>query len=292
MSNSSLIDAAKELLDLLKTNIRFIFITSSLFLFLGVIYSFSLSPKFEVYAEILPKENENLAIQQNNSLVNMLAQNNQQSDLSFFQSKLYSSAVAKILWDMGYDETFFSSAFNETSNAYEFHPSFWQKIKSKILGYEINTIIDHQNLSDFIEGSFMVQSFKNKPSSFLIGFQQDPQQHLILLQDLLQVTDDQIKADKLERIKGRIEFLAEKIRITNEVTVQTNLMLLLERTLLEEVLLSDESFYSIVVIDEPQISKNPSFINLQYIYIGFLLLGFFISIIYLYIRKFFFSILH
>jgi uncharacterized protein involved in exopolysaccharide biosynthesis len=105
----------------------------------------------------------------------------------------------------------------------------------------------------------------------------------------MRVTDDEIKRDKLIHIESRIQFLTEKIRTTKEVTVQNNLMLLLERTLLEEVLLSDESYYSILVVDEPQISKNPSFINLQFIYFGFLLLGFFISIIYLYIKKFFFN---
>jgi LPS O-antigen subunit length determinant protein (WzzB/FepE family) len=289
MSNNHIIDATKDFFNLLKINFKLIIASSLFFLILGIIFSFSLSPKFEVYAEILPKEDDNFAMQQNNSLLSMLSQNNQRNDLSFFQSKMYSSAVAKTLWEMGYDKIFFSDLFNERLNLYQSQPTSWQQIKSKILGYEINTIIDHQNLSDFIEDTFTLKTYKKSPSNFLITLQQNPQAYLGFLQDLMRVTDDEIKRDKLIHIESRIQFLTEKIRTTKEVTVQNNLMLLLERTLLEEVLLSDESYYSILVVDEPQISKNPSFINLQFIYFGFLLLGFFISIIYLYIKKFFFN---
>lgn len=290
MTNDSLIKSTKEFLNLFKTNVRFIFLTSLLFLILGFIFSFSLSPKFEIYAEILPKEDENLQIENNNSLMDILSKSSQKNDLSFFQSKMYSSQVAKVLWDMGYDQVFFSSALNVTSNLYELEPSTWQKIKSKILGYEINTVIDHQNFSDFIESTFTLKTFKDSSSTYLITLQKDPSQYLNFLRDLMEVTDNQIKQDKLMDVKRRIQFLTAKVKTTDEVPVQTNLMALLERTLLQEVLLSDESYYSIQVLDAPQISRNPSFINLQFIYFGFSLLGFLISIIYLYIRKLFFNI--
>ena len=292
MTNSHIIDITKDLISLIKTNARFILASSLLFFMLGVIFSFSLSPKFEVYSEILPKEDRDVGMQQNNSLMDMLAQNVKQNDLSYFQSKMNSSAVSKVLWEMGYDQIFFSGAFNPSSNSYESQPSFWQKIKSKILGYEINTLIDHQSLSDFIEGSFVLKTFKGSSSSYLTTLQQNPQPYLNFLQDLMTVTDNQIKKDRLVNITGRINFLNAKIKTTNEVSIQSALMTLLERALLEEVLLSDESYYSIQVVDGPQISRNPTFINLQFIYFGFLLLGFFISITFLLIRKLFFSISH
>jgi len=292
MSNNSIIDSTKDLFNLLKINIKLLIASSLLFLILGIIFSFSLSPKFQVYAEILPKENDNLSMKQNSSLLAVLSQTNQNNDLSFFQSKMYSSAVAKTLWDMGYDKIFYSNSFNEKLNLYQLQPSFWQQIKSNILGYEINAVIDYQNLSDFIEGTFTLETFKKSPSTFLTTLQENPQAYLGFLQDLMRVTDNEIKRDKLKHIERRIQFLTEKMKSTKEISVQNNLMLLLERTLTEEVLLSDDSYYSILVVDEPQISKNPSFINLQFIYLGFLLLGFFVSIIYIYIKKLFFNTSH
>jgi len=292
MSNNSIINLTKDFANLLKNNIKFVIASSLLFLILGIIFSFSLSPKFEVYAEILPKENDNVSMQQNNSLLAAIAQNNQSRDLSFFQSKMYSAAVAKTLWDMGYDKIFYSKSFNEKLNLYQFQPSFWQQTKSYILGYEINAVIDHQNLSDFIEDTFTLKKFKKSESHFLITLQENPQVYLGFLQDLMMVTDNEIKRDKLKHIERRTQFLTEKIKTTKEISVQNSLMLLLERALFEEVLLSDDSYYSILVVDEPQISKNPSFINLQYIYLGFLLLGFFVSIIYIYLKKLFFNTSH
>ena len=293
MTNSHIIDTTKDLLSLVKTNARFIITTSLLFFILGVIFSFSLSPKFEVSSEILPKEDQDAGMQQNNPLIGMLTQNSKQNDLSYFQRKMYSSAVSKVLWEMGYDQIFFSGAFNPSSNSYEFQPSSWQKIKSKILGYEINTLIDHQSLSDFIQDSFALETLKDSSSSYFITQQQDPQPYLNFLQDLMKVTDNQIKQDKLVNITDRIQFLTAKIKTTNEVSIQSALMTLLERALLEEALLSDESsYYSIKVVDGPKISRNPTFINLQFIYFGFLLLGFFASIIYLLTRKLFFNISH
>jgi hypothetical protein len=226
-------------------------------------------------------------MQQNNSLVSMLSQNSEKNDLSFFQSKMYSSSVSRTLWDMGYDKVFFADSFNPISNSYQLKPTAWQKIKSKILGYEININIDHQNFSDFIEGAFEIRTDKKTSSTFLFTRQVNPNLYLNLLEDLLYVTDNSIKQDKLKDISGRIQFLTEKIKTTSEVPVQTNLMLLLEKTLLQEVLLSDESYYSVTVVDEPQISKDPSFINLQFIYSGFFILGFLISIIYIFIRQLF-----
>ena len=98
MTNSHIIDITKDLISLIKTNARFILASSLLFFMLGVVFSFSLSPKFEVYSEILPKEDQDVGMQQNNSLMDMLAQNGKQNDLSYFQSKMNSSAVSKVLW--------------------------------------------------------------------------------------------------------------------------------------------------------------------------------------------------
>ena len=60
---------------------------------------------------------------------------------------------------------------------------------------------------------------------------------------------------------------------------------LLKEQLLNESLVEQDNFYSIEVLEKPRRSKNPDFINLQFIYLGFSFIGFMLSTIWLYLRK-------
>lgn len=285
MTNTSIALIAKDLLNLVLGNVKFICAVSLVFLLFGIYFSTTLTPTFRVYAEIQPKQSDSVSGDQN-SLVSLITQgSNQKGGISYFRSNMMSSVVAKNLWNLGYSDIFYSTAYDPILESYQSSASIWQEIKSKILGYEINKTIDHQNLSEMIEGIFQFQEFKNSSSIIVYTLQSDPRDFKLFLEDILEQTDNHIKETRLSTIGHRIDFLTSKIQATSEVTLRTSLLTLLEKTLLEEILLSDNAFYSIEVIDPPQVSKNPSFINLQFIYFGFLFLGFALAIVWLFIKK-------
>ena len=106
-----------------------------------------------------------------------------------------------------------------------------------------------------------------------------------MLRDLIRVTDDSIKDRERSKNTNKIIFLSERIASVSDVEIKNALIGLLKEQLLNESLVEQDDFFSIEVLEQPRRSKNPDFINLQFIYLGFTFIGFMLSILALYIRK-------
>ena len=114
---------------------------------------------------------------------------------------------------------------------------------------------------------------------------ENPELYETLLRDLIRVTDDSIKDRERSKSTNKIIFLSERIASVSDVEIKNALIGLLKEQLLNESLVEQDDFFSIEVLEQPRRSKNPDFINLQFIYLGFTFIGFMLSILALYIRK-------
>ena len=114
---------------------------------------------------------------------------------------------------------------------------------------------------------------------------ENPELYETLLRDLIRVTDDSIKDRERSKNTNKIIFLSERIASVSDVEIKNALIGLLKEQLLNESLVEQDDFFSIEVLEQPRRSKNPDFINLQFIYLGFTFIGFMLSILALYIRK-------
>ena len=114
---------------------------------------------------------------------------------------------------------------------------------------------------------------------------QSPELYETLLRDLIRVTDNSIKERERSKNTNKIIFLSDKIASVSDVEIKNAMIGLLKEQLLNESLVEQDDFFSIEVLEQPRRSKNPDFINLQFIYLGFTFIGFMLSILALYIRK-------
>ena len=153
LKNKNLLNSLKYLYNTIKLNLRFLALLSFSFVIVGFFYSTTLSAPFKVYAEIQPAESQQGQASANP--FNILQVNAQTNDMAYFESKMFSSSVAKILWSEGYAETFFSGFYEESSDKYLRNPGLLEVIKSKILSYEIDKTVDHVNLSEMIGDTFI-----------------------------------------------------------------------------------------------------------------------------------------
>ena len=113
----------------------------------------------------------------------------------------------------------------------------------------------------------------------------NPDLYETLLTDLIRVTDDSIKQRERSKNTNKIVILSDKIASVSDVEIKNAMIGLLKEQLLNESLVEQDNYYSIEVLEQPRRSKNPDFINLQFIYLGFTFIGFMLSVLVLYIRK-------
>ena len=95
-----------------------------------------------------------------------------------------------------------------------------------------------------------------------------------MLFDSILETDNEIKRTKLKKVKSSIAFLQNKLSNTDDMILRASLTSLLQKELLEEILLSSDDYYSIEIIEDAQTSKDPDYIDLSFIYFAFGLIGF------------------
>ena len=165
-------------------------------------------------------------------------------------------------------------------------PTAWEKIKSWIIGYEINNEVNYVDLREHIKSQVDLNDLTEEQNLLRFTISTgNPDLYEELLSDLIRFTDDSIKEREINKNKNKINFLSNKIATVSDVEIKNAMIGLLKEQLLNESLVEQDNFYSIEVLEKPRRSKNPDFINLQFIYLGFSFIGFMLSTIWLYLRK-------
>ena len=287
LSNTQIGKILNNLLNLIKENYKFVLYSTAGFLFISLIYSFSLSPKYQIIADVkLKDESGNASLPSSSSVLSLITGGGAGNNFWDFYNIVFSTEVAEKLWQKGYDQKIFSSNFDTKSETFKRNPKLWDVIKSWIIGYDLNNEINFVDLRNHIKSEVDLEDLTEEQNllRFTIS-SENPVLYETLLTDLIRVTDDSIKQRERSKNTNKIVFLSDKIASVSDVEIKNAMIGLLKEQLLNESLVEQDNFYSIEVLEQPRRSKNPDFINLQFIYLGFTFIGFMLSVLVLYIRK-------
>jgi uncharacterized protein involved in exopolysaccharide biosynthesis len=276
LSNSHIGKIFLDSFNLIKGNVKFVAGCTLAFFIASIVYTFTLTPKYQIIADVkLKQDNSNSSSLSGGSVLNLITGGGGGKSYWDFYNVVFSSEVAKSLWENGYDKEIFMSNYDEDSKKYINEPSAWEVVKSWIIGYEIDKEINFVDLQNHIKSQVDLDNMIEEQN--LIRFTittTAPKKYEELLADLIVFSDSNIKSKELAKNKNKIEFLSSRISEVADVEIKNAMIGLLKEQLLNE---------------SPMRSKNPDFINLQFIYFGFTFIGFMLSVLYLYIKKFAFS---
>jgi hypothetical protein len=287
LSNTQIGKILSNLLNLIKENYKFVLYSTAGFLFISLIYSFSLSPKYQIIADVkLKDESGNASMPSSSSVLSLITGGGAGNNFWDFYNIVFSTEVAEKLWEKGYDQKIFSSNFDTKSETFKRNPKLWDVIKSWIIGYDLNNEINFVDLRNHIKSEVDLEDLTEEQNLLRFTISTgNPDLYETLLTDLIRVTDDSIKQRERSKNTNKIVFLSDKIASVSDVEIKNAMIGLLKEQLLNESLVEQDDFYSIEVLEQPRRSKNPDFINLQFIYLGFTFIGFMLSILALYIKK-------
>ena len=287
LSNTRIGKILSNLLNLIKENYKFVLYSTAGFLFISLIYSFSLSPKYQIIADVkLKDESGNASLPSSSSVLSLITGGGAGNNFWDFYNIVFSTEVAEKLWEKGYDQKIFSSNFDTKSETFKRNPKLWDVIKSWIIGYDLNNEINFVDLRNHIKSEVDLEDLTEEQNLLRFTISTgNPDLYETLLTDLIRVTDDSIKQRERSKNTNKIVFLSDKIASVSDVEIKNAMIGLLKEQLLNESLVEQDNYYSIEVLEQPRRSKNPDFINLQFIYLGFTFIGFMLSVLVLYIRK-------
>ena len=287
LSNTQIGKILTNLLNLIKENYKFGLYSTAGFLFISLIYSFSLSPKYQIIADVkLKDESGNASLPSSSSVLSLITGGGAGNNFWDFYNIVFSTEVAEKLWEKGYDQKIFASSFDTKSETFKRNPKLWDVIKSWIIGYDLNNEINFVDLRNHIKSEVDLEDLTEEQNLLRFTISTgNPDLYETLLTDLIRVTDDSIKQRERSKNTNKIVFLSDKIASVSDVEIKNAMIGLLKEQLLNESLVEQDNFYSIEVLEQPRRSKNPDFINLQFIYLGFTFIGFMLSVLVLYIRK-------
>ena len=287
LSNTQIGKILSNLLNLIKENYKFVLYSTAGFLFTSLIYSFSLSPKYQIIADVkLKDESGNASLPSSSSVLSLITGGGAGNNFWDFYNIVFSTEVAEKLWEKGYDQKIFSSNFDTKSETFKRNPKLWDVIKSWIIGYDLNNEINFVDLRNHIKSEVDLEDLTEEQNLLRFTISTgNPDLYETLLTDLIRVTDDSIKQRERSKNTNKIVFLSDKIASVSDVEIKNAMIGLLKEQLLNESLVEQDNYYSIEVLEQPRRSKNPDFINLQFIYLGFTFIGFMLSVLVLYIRK-------
>ena len=287
LSNTQIGKILSNLLNLIKENYKFVLYSTAGFLFISLVYSFSLSPKYQIIADVkLKDESGNASLPSSSSVLSLITGGGAGNNFWDFYNIVFSTEVAEKLWEKGYDQKIFSSNFDTKSETFKRNPKLWDVIKSWIIGYDLNNEINFVDLRNHIKSEVDLEDLTEEQNLLRFTISTgNPDLYETLLTDLIRVTDDSIKQRERSKNTNKIVFLSDKIASVSDVEIKNAMIGLLKEQLLNESLVEQDNYYSIEVLEQPRRSKNPDFINLQFIYLGFTFIGFMLSVLVLYIRK-------
>ena len=287
LSNTQIGKILNNLLNLIKENYKFVLYSTAGFLFISLIYSFSLSPKYQIIADVkLKDESGNASLPSSSSVLSLITGGGAGNNFWDFYNIVFSTEVAEKLWEKGYDQKIFSSNFDTKSETFKRNPKLWDVIKSWIIGYDLNNEINFVDLRNHIKSEVDLEDLTEEQNLLRFTISTgNPGLYETLLTDLIRVTDNSIKQRERSKNTNKIVFLSDKIASVSDVEIKNAMIGLLKEQLLNESLVEQDNFYSIEVLEQPRRSKNPDFINLQFIYLGFTFIGFMLSVLVLYIKK-------
>jgi len=298
--NEKIGDYFFEIKDIFLKNIKFLTFSTLLFLLIGVIYSFNITPKFSVSSIIVSNqpdgESQQMQLGGLSSLLNTAAPTTKLDDLV---NVIKAYPTAEQLWDLGYDSVFFGFYYDADKDIYpKPPPELWQRIKSRILGYDLELLEKEYSpldLKNIINSLLIITplEYKINDSKKQYGLRvsmttDNPELAKKIIPDLLTSADNVLKETRIEYAEAQVSFLKEQLQTVEDSDIRMSFIDIMKGHYRKLALLSSDLPFSYKVIEGPIISNGPVYPNLKFIYIFFPFIGFSLSFVYLYLRKLFF----
>ena len=288
LENSNIKKLIFDLVDLLKSNFMYLLASSFSALFLGIIWSLTLTPEFLISAKIGPNINSEQPVMSptsNSFISSFLGTGSNTDDMRNFGTAIFSFPVANKLWDQGYAEIFYKNNFDEESKIYlRSTPSFRERARAYILGYKINLEIGPQDLRNKIRSNVKYMRSDFDPHVTITITTSQPLIYMDLLSSVIETADDHLTEEKLSYATQQIDFLTNQALVAKDVDIKKALISSIKSKYLDVALLSNDLPYSHRVIDEPYVSDRPISPNLPAICIFFTFIGFSLHFLIIFLR--------
>ena len=300
LKNEKIAKYLLEIKEIIYKNSRFLIYSTLLFFLIGLVYSFTITPKFSVTTIIVSNTPEDSTQQvQLGALSSLLTASAPTTKLDDLVNVIKAYPTAEQLWDLGYDSVFFGFYYDEDKDIYpKPPPDLWQRIKSKILGYDLAIL--EQNFSPLdLKGiinsllqisplEYMIDDRKKQYGLMVSMTTDNPKLAKKLIPDLLTSADNVLKETRIEYAEAQVSFLREQLQSVEDSDIKMSFIDIMKGHYRQLALLSSDLPFSYKVIEGPTVSNGPVYPNLKFIYIFFPFIGFSLSFLYLYVRKLFF----
>lgn len=271
---------------------EFIWIKTSLYfaiasLFISIISIQFALPQFYVSATLREAEAESgMAINQTGGggLLGIIG--NEGNVFNEFRSNIYSYVVAQRMWEKGWGSQIYAGGNQDIDfNTIERNHTISEKIGSLLVGYDLYDYYSPHDLQAFIGGSVFL-SKEIKGTNITVSMMSDNQEFAIeFLNDIILEADQYAKEHLIARSKAVIAETYKQLAVSRNSAITSSLSGTINREYLKIATLENDLPYHIYFIDPPYSSEYPVSPKAPAIFLSYLIIFVFGSILFNFVRK-------
>ena len=271
---------------------EFIWIKTSLYLaiaslFISIITIQFALPQFYVSATLREAEAESgMAINQTGGGGLLGIVGSEGNVFNEFRSNIYSYVVAQRMWEKGWGSEIYAGGNQDIDfNSIERNHTISEKIGSLLVGYDLYDYYSPHDLQAFIGGSVSL-SKEIKGTNITVSMMSDNQEFAIeFLNDIILEADRYAKEHLIARSKAVIAETYKQLAVSRNSAITSSLSGTINREYLKIATLENDLPYHIYFIDPPYSSEYPVSPKAPAIFISYLIIFVFGSILFNFVRK-------
>ena len=271
---------------------EFIWIKTSLYLAIASLFISIISiqfalPQFYVSATLREAEAESgMAINQTGGGGLLGIVGSEGNVFNEFRSNIYSYVVAQRMWEKGWGSEIYAGGNQDIDfNSIERNHTISEKIGSLLVGYDLYDYYSPHDLQAFIGGSVSL-SKEIKGTNITVSMMSDNQEFAIeFLNDIILEADRYAKEHLIARSKAVIAETYKQLAVSRNSAITSSLSGTINREYLKIATLENDLPYHIYFIDPPYSSEYPVSPKAPAIFISYLIIFVFGSILFNFVRK-------
>lgn len=203
-----------------------------------------------------------------------------------FRSNIYSYVVAQRMWEKGWGSQIYAGGNQDIDfNSIERNHTISEKIGSLLVGYDLYDYYSPHDLQAFIGGSVSL-SKEIKGTNITVSMMSDNQEFAIeFLNDIILEADRYAKEHLIARSKAVIAETYKQLAVSRNSAITSSLSGTINREYLKIATLENDLPYHIYFIDPPYSSEYPVSPKAPAIFISYLIIFVFGSILFNFVRK-------
>ena len=271
---------------------EFIWIKTSLYfaiasLFISIISIQFALPQFYVSATLREAEAEpGMAINQTGGGGLLGIVGNEGNVFNEFRSNIYSYVVAQRMWEKGWGSQIYAGGNQDIDfNTIKKNHTIAEKIGSLLVGYDLYDHYSPHDLQAFIGGSVFLDK-EIKGTNITVFMMSDNQEFAIeFLNDIILEADQYAKEHLIARSKAVIAETYKQLAVSRNSAITSSLSGTINREYLKIATLENDLPYHIYFIDPPYSSEYPVSPKASAIFLSYLIIFVFSSVLFNFVRK-------